>query len=248
MKPAAWNPLDPRPSQHTARSKEGRSPAWPEPRCAMRPPRAAHRRRSGAKASTPSPRDEPGSVPHREPHVTTDTHCNAATPRGGNRVGCARPPHGGEAPHLPPPACSRTPERFRARPGPDMARPGPFALLQASSARRLWRPARLLLNGPGPGPAGTRARRSRPAGRTGSHPSQHWKCTAGLEQDLSLNASPGPSGPGPLSQLSPIPLKQQPPSELQRLRLCLPLPLLKPPRLTPLKPPPQRHFHDLKAD
>ena len=117
--------LDPRPSQHTARSKEGRSPAWPEPRCAMRPPRAAHRRRSGAKASTPSPRDEPGFAPYREPHVTTDTHSNTATPRGGNRVGCARPPHGGEAPHLPPPACSRTPERFRARPGPDMARPGP---------------------------------------------------------------------------------------------------------------------------
>jgi hypothetical protein len=51
-----------------------------------------------------------------------------------------------------------------------------------------------------------------------------------------------------LSQLSPIPLKQQPPSELQRLLQYLPLPPLKPPRLTPLKPPPQRHHHDLKAD
>ncbi len=69
---------------------------------------------AGRRRIAPSPRGEPGSVPDREPHVTTDTHCNAATPRGGNRVGSARPPHGGEAPHLPPPACRRTPERRRS--------------------------------------------------------------------------------------------------------------------------------------
>jgi hypothetical protein len=90
-----------------------------------------------------------------------------AAPHGHARIR----PHGGEAPHPPlllavEPLSASGPGRVRTRPGP--ARPGPANLLQASSARRLWRPARLLLNGPGPSPAGTRARQSRPAGRTGS--------------------------------------------------------------------------------
>jgi hypothetical protein len=158
----------------------------------MRPPRAAHRRRSGAKAraSTPGPslspcddsepQVEPGSAAaprttryHRETHIAT--HWQRPRGPGGNRVGCARPPHGGEAraPHLPRlpaveplSAGASRPGQVRTRSGP--AWPGLVALLQASSARRLWRPARLLLNGQDQGPAGTRPPRSRPAGRTGN--------------------------------------------------------------------------------